>query len=284
MWLKPVSMSAGSIKQPRESGVGACFNGKSLKAVVLPPVKAAKLTEKIMTENIKILLVEDDVSLASWISEYLLEQEFEVKHVERGDQVIAALADFPADLVLLDVMLPGLNGIEVCRLIREQSAIPIIMLTARADEFDEVIGLEAGANDYVIKPVRPRALLARIKSALRSRVEETGPSNKLVHGDLVIYQDAKRVLYRGEEIELSTNLFAFLWFLASHAGEVIDRDTVFRELKGREYDGLDRRFDVMLSSLRKIFHDDPQKPKKFKTIWGKGYLFVADAWQENNPA
>ncbi|WDD98500.1 response regulator transcription factor [Thalassomonas actiniarum] len=237
-----------------------------------------------MTENIKILLVEDDVSLASWISEYLLEQEFQVKHVERGDQVMAALTDFPADLVLLDVMLPGLNGIEVCRLIREKSAIPIIMLTARADEFDEVIGLEAGANDYVIKPVRPRALLARIKSALRTRVVETEPSNKLVHGDLVIYQDAKRVIYQGEEIELSTNLFAFLWFLASHAGEVIDRDTVFKALKGREYDGLDRRFDVMLSSLRKVFHDDPQKPKKFKTIWGKGYLFVADAWQDNNPA
>ncbi|WP_281560752.1 response regulator transcription factor [Thalassomonas sp. RHCl1] len=236
-----------------------------------------------MTENIKILLVEDDVSLASWISEYLLEQEFQVKHVERGDQVMAALTDFPADLVLLDVMLPGLNGIEVCRLIREKSAIPIIMLTARADEFDEVIGLEAGANDYVIKPVRPRALLARIKSALRTRVVEAEPSNKLVHGDLVIYQDAKRVIYQGEEIELSTNLFAFLWFLASHAGEVIDRDTVFKALKGREYDGLDRRFDVMLSSLRKVFHDDPQKPKKFKTIWGKGYLFVADAWQDNNP-
>lgn len=237
-----------------------------------------------MTENIKILLVEDDVSLASWVSEYLLEQAFQVKHVERGDQVMAALTDFAADLVLLDVMLPGLNGIEVCRLIREKSAIPIIMLTARADEFDEVIGLEAGANDYVIKPVRPRALLARIKSALRTRVAEAEPSNKLVHGDLVIYQDAKRVIYQGQEIELSTNLFAFLWFLASHAGEVIDRDTVFKALKGREYDGLDRRFDVMLSSLRKVFHDDPQKPKKFKTIWGKGYLFVADAWQDNNPA
>ena len=235
-----------------------------------------------MTENTNILLVEDDVSLATWVSEYLLEQGFKVKHVERGDLVQQALADFPADLVLLDVMLPGLNGIEVCRLIREKSSTPIIMLTARADEFDEVIGLEAGANDYVIKPVRPRALLARIKSALRTRVAEPGPSNTLIHGDLVIYQDAKRVIFKGEEVELSTNLFAFLWFLASHAGEVIDRDTVFKALKGREYDGLDRRFDVMLSSLRKIFADDPQKPKKFKTIWGKGYLFVADAWQENN--
>ena len=235
-----------------------------------------------MTENINILLVEDDVSLAAWVSEYLLEQGFQVKHVERGDLVMSALKEYQADLVLLDVMLPGLNGIEVCRLIREKSSTPIIMLTARADEFDEVIGLEAGANDYVIKPVRPRALLARIKSALRTRAIEAQPTNKLIHGDLVIYQDAKRVIYQGEEIELSTNLFAFLWFLASHAGEVIDRDTVFKALKGREYDGLDRRFDVMLSSLRKVFSDDPQKPKKFKTIWGKGYLFVADAWQENN--
>lgn len=235
-----------------------------------------------MTRQNKILLVEDDLPLANWVKEYLTEQEFQVHHVARGDVVIEAMSVFSPDIVLLDVMLPGLNGIEVCRQIRESYQTPIIMLTARADEFDEVIGLESGANDYVIKPVRPRALLARIQSALRHNSDESKKSDQLIFGELAIYEDLKRVIYQDKEIELSTNLFAFLCYLASNAGKVVDRDSVFKALKGREYDGLDRRFDVMLSTLRKIFSDDPQKPRKFKTVWGKGYLFIADAWQEKN--
>jgi len=233
-----------------------------------------------MTEQKRILLVEDDLTLADWVIEYLVEQHFVVEHVARGDMVESAMKSFSPELILLDVMLPGLNGIEVCRMIRQQSNLPIIMLTARADEFDEVIGLEAGANDYVIKPVRPRALLARINSALKHQVLPKAQTNELTMGNLVINGEANRVTYQNKEIELSTSLFAFLWFLASHAGEVVDRDTVFKALKNREYDGQDRRFDVMLSTLRKIFHDDPQSPKKFKTVWGKGYLFVADAWND----
>jgi DNA-binding response OmpR family regulator len=186
------------------------------------------------------------------------------------------------DLVLLDVMLPGLNGIEVCRNIRQHCQVPIIMLTARADEFDEVIGLEAGANDYVIKPVRPRALLARINSQLSNPHLDLPNNNLLTFGELTINQEAKRVTYLNQEIELSSSLFAFLTFLAERAGNVVDRDSVFKVLKKRDYDGQDRRFDVMLSSLRKIFNDDPQKPKKFKTVWGKGYLFVSDAWESDN--
>jgi len=235
-----------------------------------------------MNESPKILLVEDDLTLGDWVREYLSEQGFCVKHCTRGDKVMACLETFPADLVLLDVMLPGLNGIEVCRQIRQKLPIPIIMLTARADEFDEVIGLEAGANDYIIKPVRPRALLARISGALKQTTITTDISSDIQHGDLLINIEANRVTYQGKEIDLSTSLFAFLCFLARHPGEVIDRDTVFKALKNREYDGQDRRFDVMLSTLRKIFNDDPQKPQKFKTVWGKGYLFVADAWHNEN--
>ncbi|NRA83575.1 MAG: response regulator transcription factor [Gammaproteobacteria bacterium] len=232
-----------------------------------------------MTNQERILLVEDDIILANWIVEYLVEQDYCVQHVVRGDEVMAMFSQFCPDIVLLDVMLPGISGIEVCRQLREHSVVPIIMLTARADEYDEVIGLEAGANDYVIKPVRPRALLARIKNLVQSAPATAQPTSKLDFGQLSIDQQAKRVIYQDQEIDLSTNLFAFLWFLASHAGQVIDRESVFQALKGREYDGLDRRFDVMLSTLRKLFNDDPQSPKKFKTIWGKGYLFVADAWQ-----
>lgn len=228
-----------------------------------------------------VLLVEDDMTLADWVCEYLTDQNYLVTHVERGDKVMAAFDEHAPDIVLLDVMLPGTNGIEVCHLIRETSSIPIIMLTARADEFDEVIGLEAGANDYVIKPVRPRALLARINNALSQHKVVVKDTKQLVFGTLSIDQESNRVVYQGKEIELSTSLFAFLWFLAQQAGEVVDRDSVFKALKGREYDGLDRRFDVMLSTLRKQFGDDPQNPKKFKTVWGKGYLFVADAWNES---
>ena len=234
-----------------------------------------------MSESKRILLVEDDLTLGDWVCEYLTEQGFNVKHCTRGDEVMATLDSFAADIVLLDVMLPGLNGIEVCRQIRQKLQTPIIMLTARADEFDEVIGLEAGANDYVIKPVRPRALLARIAGALKQITPAVAVSSDIQHGDLLINIEANRVTYQGKEVELSTSLFAFLCFLASHAGEVIDRDTVFKALKNREYDGQDRRFDVMLSTLRKIFNDDPQKPRKFKTVWGKGYLFVADAWNND---
>jgi len=231
-----------------------------------------------------ILLVEDDISLANWVCEYLTEQGFNVTHVARGELVLDVVKKNTTDIVLLDVMLPGLNGIEVCRLIRqhEQSQqIPIIMLTARADEFDEVIGLEAGADDYVIKPVRPRALLARINRQLSHNDKVESPhSNQLTFGELTINQEAKRVIYQGKEVDISTSLFAFLTYLAEHAGNVVDRDSVFKALKKREYDGQDRRFDVMLSTLRKLFNDDPQKPQKFKTVWGKGYLFVGDAWQE----
>lgn len=229
-----------------------------------------------------ILLVEDDITLADWVVEYLTGQGFIVKHVDRGDLVLAKLTQFSPDLILLDVMLPGLNGVEVCRLIRQEKTTPIIMLTARADEYDEVIGLEAGANDYVIKPVRPRALLARINQLLKQNHAISTNANELIFGELIINQQAKRVTFQHKEIDLSTNLYNFLTFLAENSGNVVDRETVFQALKGREYDGQDRRFDVMLSTLRKIFNDDPQKPKKFKTVWGKGYLFVADAWSCKN--
>ena len=233
-----------------------------------------------MNSSAKILLVEDDVSLANWVIEFLQEQEFDVEHITRGDAVVRAFDQFQPDLVLLDVMLPGINGIQVCQLLRQQSDVPIIMLTARADEFDEVIGLEAGANDYIIKPARPRALLARIKGALSSSPPVKNNSSELIFGQLSINTEANRVIYQGIEVELSTSLFAFLRFLAEHAGEVVDRDSVFKQLKNREYDGQDRRFDVMLSTLRKLFNDDPQSPQKLKTVWGKGYLFVADAWND----
>lgn len=234
-----------------------------------------------MSDYARILHVEDDLSLAQWVSEYLQGHGFCVDHLARGDGVIEQVKKQHYDLILLDVMLPGMDGIEVCRALRTFCKIPIIMMTARADEFDEVIGLEVGANDYVIKPVRPRALLARIKSTIRhSEPPATHIQDALTFGKLSINGQAKRVIYQGKDIELSTSLFSLLWLLASNAGVVLDRDAVFKQLRGREYDGVDRRFDVMVSTLRKLFDDNPQHPRRIKTIWGKGYLFVADTWDD----
>ncbi|MET1254471.1 response regulator [Aliikangiella maris] len=228
----------------------------------------------------KILLVEDDVSLAQWIQEYLQEHSYQLIHVERGDTAVNVFKKESPDLVLLDVMLPGMDGVEVCREIRTFSQAPIIMLTARSDELDEVIGLEVGANDYVVKPVRPRALLARIKALIRSNQhsELAINSNVLKFGQLNLDSNAKRVTYGDKEINFSSSEFEFLWFLAQNAGQAVNRDQVFMALKGREYDGQDRRFDLMISVLRKKLDDNSQNPQKIKTIWGKGYLFVADAW------
>lgn len=232
-----------------------------------------------MSGYANILLVEDDVALAQWVKDFLENEGFSVTHVVDGLEVAPTLSSGHHDLLLLDLMLPGLNGIEVCKQIREFSQVPIIMLTARVDEIDEVIGLEVGANDYITKPVKPRVLLARIKSALRvsSMLNQTDTS-ALVFGGLEIQKASKRVILNGTDITLTTGLFDFLCLLAENAGEVVSRERVFQELKSREYDGLDRRFDVMVSNLRKLLDDKTNDKERIKTVWGKGYLFVPDAW------
>ena len=229
----------------------------------------------------KILLVEDDLSLADWVNNYLVEQGFEVIMCHRGDHVVKLVKQHDPSLILLDIMLPGMDGISVCRELRNFYQKPILLLTAKGEEVDEVIGLEVGASDYIIKPVRPRALLARIKSALRNESTQTQEPEKIVEinvGCLYIDLKARNVMLDGKKVIISNAEFSLLSFLASHAGEVVDRDSVFKATKGREYDGLDRSVDVLISALRKKFGDDPQNPQKIKTIWGQGYLLVDDAW------
>ena len=229
-----------------------------------------------------ILLVEDDESLAQWVAEYLDNQGYTTHICHRGDQAVAMVKDVSPDIVLLDIMLPGQDGISVCRDLRQFYNKPIVMMTAKDEEMDEVIGLEVGASDYVIKPVRPRALLARIKSLLRSSEQNTSTSeadnDNIQVGTLHIDTLARKVTVDGTEIAISSAEYLLLHFLASNAGEVVSRDAVFKATKGREYDGLDRRFDVMISTLRKKLNDDPQNPTRIKTVWGKGYLFSSTAW------
>ncbi|ASD66670.1 response regulator [Pseudoalteromonas piscicida] len=229
-----------------------------------------------------ILLVEDDTSLAQWVAEYLDNQGYKTHCCYRGDEVIERVKSLDPDLVLLDLMLPGKDGISVCRDLRQFYNKPVIMLTAKDEEMDEVIGLEVGASDYVIKPVRPRALLARIKANVRAAQEKPqdhhAANHELVVGHLCIDTQARKVSVSGQEVIVSSAEYLLLQFLASHAGEVVSRDAVFKATKGREYDGLDRSVDVLISALRKKFNDDPQNPEKIKTVWGKGYLLVPSAW------
>nr|WP_285895590.1 response regulator transcription factor [Rheinheimera oceanensis] len=225
-------------------------------------------------------MVEDDLALAAWISDFLHARGFRVIHFSRGDQAAAQWQHSCADIILLDLMLPGMNGLDICKLIRQQSDVPVLMLTAQGEELDEVLALENGANDYLVKPVRPRALLARLNSILRQqqKLQHQQPA-QLQFGQLSLDLSSHRVCLGNHEIPLSATEFKLLWFLASHAGTVLSRQQVFLEMTGRDYDGLDRRIDMLISVLRRKLGDNSSQPQRIKTVWGQGYLFVADAWQ-----
>lgn len=228
-----------------------------------------------------ILLVEDDASLAEWIQQYLQGHGYQLRHLARGDLVVADVQQQRPDLIILDVMLPGKNGFDICRELRTFFSGPILMLTALNEETDEVLGLELGANDFLNKPIRPRVLLARIKALLRREPLEQPhelPDGQLQFGQLKILRDAKAVFYREQAVPLTANEFDVLWLLASQAGQVISRDHLVSQLRGFEYDGFDRSIDIRISRLRKKLLDNTEQPYRIKTIWARGYLFSPEAW------
>ncbi|WMN60744.1 response regulator transcription factor [Pseudoalteromonas xiamenensis] len=226
-----------------------------------------------------IVLVEDDQELACWIAEYLRAKQYHVTVYHDGKQAYEALHRHIPDLVILDGMLPSMDGLDICKLIRLHSQVPIIMLTARDEEIDEILGLEMGADDYLTKPVRGRLLETRIKSLLR----RTGPSHPerleqdvYTLGELTICKSARTAELGGTHLKLSTNEFDVLWILAQHAGNVVSRESLSQQLRGFEYDGFDRTIDLRISRLRKKLMDDAAEPYKIKTIWGKGYLLAPE--------
>lgn len=230
-----------------------------------------------------ILLVEDDDRLSQLVSEFLGEQGFSVTRLSSGEKLLSTIKSQTPDIILLDVMLPGDNGFTLCRNIRPYYDGPLLFMTAKNDDFDQVLGLEIGADDYVIKPVEPRVLLARIQALLRrshQHPNSTNSSQKLEFGKLRIDRSTRGVILKGEDIQLTSHEFDMLWKLAENASTLVERSTLYTELIGREYDGLDRSADVRISRLRKKLHDNPQHPYRIKTIWGKGFFFVADAWDE----
>jgi DNA-binding response OmpR family regulator len=230
-----------------------------------------------------LLLVEDDVRLSALVVEYLQKNGLNVETEFRGDTAVQRILALQPDLVILDLMLPGLDGFEVCKQVRSGFQRPILMLTAKDEDIDQIVGLEIGADDYVVKPVQPRLLLARIKALLRRSTENTADTttthnNKLDFGRLKISHLSRSVIFDEIVLSLTTIEFDLLWLLAKHAGQVLTREQISATLSGIEYDGLDRSIDIRISRLRKLLQDDSTKPRGIKTVRGKGYLFVAEGW------
>ena len=240
-----------------------------------------------------ILLVEDDVSLSDWIRDYLNDKGFHVTQCMRGDEAALMIPRLQPEVVILDGMLPGLDGFEVCKQVRQAYTGAIIMLTARDEEIDEVVGLELGADDYITKPVRARALLTRINKAIAAKMTAglnhqivqpkfAGATpqepSKLVFNGLHVDKMSRSVSLNQQLVKVSSKEFDVLWILALSAGKVISRDSLINQLRGIEYDGFDRSIDLRISKLRKKLGDESRDPLKIKTIWGKGYLFAPDAW------
>ncbi|MBK4988923.1 response regulator [Pseudomonas sp. S60] len=223
----------------------------------------------------RILIVEDDPRLAELTAEYLQANGYAVTVEGDGGRAARLIIDSQPDLVVLDLMLPGEDGMSICRRVRSQYPGPILMLTARSDELDQVQGLDLGADDYVCKPVRPRLLLARIQALLRRTERPQG--HALAFGALHIDNRLREARLGEQLIELTGAEFDLLWLLASNAGKVLTREQIFTALRGVAYDGQDRSIDIRISRIRPRIGDDPLQPRLIKTLRNKGYLFVGEA-------
>lgn len=226
-----------------------------------------------------VLLVEDDKRLADLIKQFLIQNNFHVHVIVQGNEVMPYLKQHQPDIILLDIMLPKQDGFSIIKQIRADFANPILFLTAKDSDFDHVKGLELGADDYIIKPVEPHVLLARVHNALRRASPKTIAKNQiLAFGQLHIDNSMRIVKLNEQHIELTSHEFELLWLLAQKAGEVQSRDFIHHAMIGREYDGFDRSVDVRVSRLRKKLKDDLSSPTRIITVWGKGYLFSPTAW------
>lgn len=224
-----------------------------------------------------MLIIEDDERLAGLTRDYLEANGFRVTVEPDGAHGVERILALHPDLVILDLMLPGEDGLSICRRVRGDYQGPILMLTARTDDMDQVLGLEMGADDYVPKPVQPRVLLARMRALLRrTDISEVSDEPRLVFGNLDVDSATREAWLAGERIDLTSAEFDLLWLLASNAGRVLTREEIFSQLRGIKYDGQDRSIDVRVSRIRPKIGDDPNQPHRIKTVRSKGYLFVRD--------
>jgi DNA-binding response OmpR family regulator len=225
-----------------------------------------------------ILMIEDDAPLASMTAEYLSQAGFQVTTCETGLAGLDALeaTGGPAfDGLILDLMLPDLEGFEVCRRVRARSELPILMLTARGDETDRIVGLELGADDYLPKPFNPRELLARLRAILRRGSRAAAPQSSVLRfGRLEIDGAARSARLDGVDCALTSHQFAILLALATNAGRVMSRDALMREVRGNDLEAFDRSIDVHVSRIRAAIEDDPKHPQRLITVRGAGYVFA----------
>ena len=229
-----------------------------------------------MAAKQKILIVDDDANIAELISLYLTKECYETMIVNDGEEALSVFKTFQPNLILLDLMLPGIDGYQVCREIRSKASTPIIMLTAKGEVFDKVLGLELGADDYIIKPFDSKELVARVKAVLRryqpARQEEPKSSAKIVeYPDLVINQTNYSVLYQGHPVDMPPKELELLYFLASSPNRVFTREQLLDHIWGYEYIGDTRTVDVHIKRLREKIKDHPSW--SLSTVWGIGYKF-----------
>ena len=230
----------------------------------------------------RLLLIDDDVRLAAMVVDYLQAAGYVLDHVSDGEQALARLAREVPQLVILDWMLPGLDGLEVCRRIRmlpgAVARVPVLMLSAKGDPMDRIIGLEMGADDYLPKPFEPRELLARIRAVLRRRMptDEGAPLQRppLRFGSLEIDRDARTVSVESRPCELTAYQFDLLLVLAERAGRVLSREQIMEAVRGRELEAFDRSIDVHMGRIRQAIEADPKAPRRILTVRGVGYVFA----------
>jgi DNA-binding response OmpR family regulator len=228
----------------------------------------------------QLLLIEDDARLAAMVAEYLRGAGYAVTHCADGASGLAAVQAQPPDLVVLDLMLPDIDGLEVCRRIRamggDAARTAVLMLTAKGDPMDRVVGLEIGADDYMPKPFEPRELLARIRAVLRRGAGDTaaGSAKMLQFGSLEIDRDARVVMVAGDKRELTSYQFDLLAVLAERAGRVLSREQIMEAVRGKELEAFDRSIDVHMGRIRAAIEADPKDPKRIVTVRGVGYVFA----------
>ena len=223
--------------------------------------------------NKTLLLIDDDSRLNSLLSDYLKKFGFNVHAVTHPETGLQYLSEHQPDLIILDIMLPDMNGFEVCRRIRKEFSTPIIMLTARGEVTDRIAGLEIGADDYMPKPFEPRELAARIQTILRRGTLQNDPEIR-EFDILTINMAGHSATLDGEPIELTTAEFEILKYFSTNPGKVLSRDDIMDQIRGIEWDAFNRSVDVLVSRLRQKLHDDPKAPRFIKTIWGSGYMFI----------
>ncbi len=226
----------------------------------------------------RVLVVDDDAGIRDLLSDYLRKQEMQVETARDGREMDERLARFEPDLIVMDLMLPGDDGLALTRRVKADRAVPVIMLSARGEDIDRIVGLEVGADDYLPKPFNPRELLARIRAVLRRNAGHTekavGNPEEYAFGAFVVDLAAQRLLREGIEIPLTHAEYALLKIFIEHPNRALSRDQIMDWLKGFERDPFDRSIDVRVTRVLRKIEDDPANPVYIRTVWGQGYLFA----------